>query len=170
MSKKLPSPKSIKQLQNKSEEKSENILEETTEIKVRNKATNMEIFNRVQESIGLLMKGMGRQEILQHTSEKWGVCERAAEEIVNRAKKILIEKSRNSLDEDIAIVMANWWKMFNEAREDGDRQYSSVALKEISKLKGLEQITINHTFTKNEEIKDIDDDFIEAEVVKKNVS
>lgn len=132
------------------------------------KASHEEMDNRVKEVVELIINGSNRLDILRYSANNWGLAERATDEIVARARRKLVELNNESLDESIALITSNLWGISKEARQAGEYSAAVSAIKEVAKIKGLDQITINHVHHKPEDYDGFDDDdAIEAELVKK---
>ena len=54
-----------------------------------NKSTNAEISLRVNEVYGLLTRGYSRSQILQHSSEVWGVSGRMGDNYIAKARELI---------------------------------------------------------------------------------
>ena len=132
------------------------------------RSTIAEYDTRIKTITDLLLSGSNRLDIIQFTSEKWGVSERTSDEMIARARKKIVDLNSDSIEESIALITANYWDIVKKTKSKEDYNTSVMALREIAKLKGLDQITINHVHHKSEDYSDIDDDdAIEAELVKK---
>ena len=137
---------------------------------ITKKCTKVELENRIKTVVELQLQGYDTQEIMQYIADKFNLEERMSRYLVSKATHRLIEANSKTIEEYSAIITANYWKIFRKTEKKEDFQVAISALKELAKLRGLDQVTVNHVMHKPEEIADIDDDFIEAEAVKKNVS
>lgn len=153
MSEKLPKKKSIpEQLlpQNKSP-----------------KATHVEMEQRINYCLELILEAHRPSEILRIIAERYKISYRSCEEVWARAKHRMIENNRQTLEESAAEISAHYWDIINQTKKVKEFNTSIAALKEVSKLKGLDQVTVNHVVHNNKELEEIPIDAIEAELVDK---
>lgn len=119
----------------------------------------------VEERINQVFKwnlvAYSSREILQFASEAgWDVSERAVAAYIAEAKRRLIEMNQDTQAEDLSRILSLYWDLFREA-ETRDRP---LILRDIAKLKGLDQINVNVKFDRPlKELSDLDLETIVSE-------
>lgn len=58
------------------------------------KTNSVEHQQRISEVYELLLAQASRMKIIQYASKKWGIVERSADELIAKAKKILLEEQQ----------------------------------------------------------------------------
>jgi hypothetical protein len=106
------------------------------------KSTKAEVNQRVSEIEVLILEGRTRTYILQYAS-KWDVSDRTVDEYTATAKDRVKEVSKLSLQDNLGMVLSNYWDLYRVARASGDVKNSLAALGSIAKITGLEQSTVN---------------------------
>lgn len=130
------------------------------------KSTHIEVENRVRQVFELLLKGFQRSGIVQYCSKNFGISSRQTDELMQRARAQIREINKEENSELAAKIILNYWKIFRKTQDKEDYHLAMQALERIGKLKGLDQITVNH----NVNVKEFDnmpDDAIDAYFEKK---
>jgi hypothetical protein len=80
------------------------------------------------------------------------------------------EINKVTLEENMALITNELWELVRTAKISGDGNLVAKGLAQLAKIKGLEELTINHVVKDKRELSDANDedldDFIEAEVVE----
>lgn len=145
------------------------------------KSTVAEIDNRVSEVMALLLSGTTRSGIVRHGS-KWGVSSRQIDDYIAAATKEIKEVNSLTLQENQGIILSNLWALFKqcsgtflEADEKLGLQAKYIPpdtaeqhkiLMSIAKLKGLDQMTVNHIIEDKRELAEMTDEELEAIIVE----
>ncbi len=129
--------------------------------------SDAEILKRTTEVLEMIMEGHKGPVLLQLIAERYDVGERTAHDMVSRAKQLMIENNRQTIEESAAEISAHYWDIINQTKRVKEFNTSIAALKEVSKLKGLDQVTVNHVVHNTKELEEIPIDAIEAELVDK---
>lgn len=108
------------------------------------KSTDAEVARRVAIVQDELLNGYTRHHIIRYASE-WSVTERTIEEYMARATANIMELNKLTYEENLAQVSGAWWNLFRT----GDEKTKATALTNLAKIRGLDQISINH-FLKDE--------------------
>lgn len=110
----------------------------------RKKSTKKEMTDRVLEVKELLLQGYVRHEIIQYGSEKWQVCDRQIEELMQRANQMLDEINMIDAKDNLKLLTGNMWKLFRKCLKENDKRLAAELLREIGKLRGLynERVTM----------------------------
>lgn len=107
------------------------------------KSTLVEVDNRIKEIQAMLLDGRTRSEILQFGS-KWKVGTRQIDDYIKQARDEIKEINSNTFQDNLSIVIRNLWDLFREARILSNIQEQHKILMSLSKIMGLEKITVNH--------------------------
>jgi len=133
------------------------------------KATVPVAHDRTNQVQALLQEGRTRSYILQNTSE-WGLSDRQIDAYIHRAMDRIKEINKVTLEENMALITNELWELVRTAKISGDGNLVAKGLAQLAKIKGLEELTINHVVKDKRELSDANDedldDFIEAEVVE----
>jgi len=130
----------------------------------QDRATPAEISERISFVIKELLKGQTRSDILRTIAAKYSISERMCEEMYSRAMKQIVEDNKQSTAEAAGILIKKFWQIAEEAKSLGEFAPAISSLKEVSRLKGLDQAIIN-VVHHNEKIDPLDEDFIEGSLV-----
>ena len=125
-------------------------------IKPSKKSTKAEIDQRLTEIQELLLDGHTRHKILQYGS-KWKVSNRTVDEYIAQATALLKEINQASVQDNLAIITANQWKLYRSSVKDGNLATARQILMDLAKLRGLEHQTINHIIQDTRELADLSD-------------
>lgn len=128
------------------------------------KATNAEQALRVRAIAKLLIRNHGRAHILQHAATKWGLADRAADELIARATAEILEANRPSIQMTIARVATTQWEILRAAMRKKEYFLARQILMDIAKLGGLEQQTINHIIDDKREFSSLTDAELDAKL------
>jgi hypothetical protein len=133
------------------------------------KATKAEQELRIKEVVQLKMQGYSRSEIIEYARKKWGIDRAAIDNLRAIATQKIIEVNEETIVEDIAVITASYWQLYRNAYKNIQNDKSSFALslcvgilKEISKIKGLEDQVIPRSKTMKRKLEDLSDEAIEA--------
>lgn len=130
------------------------------------KATQVEMEQRVNYVLELILEAHRPSEILRLVAERYKISYRSCEELWARAKQRMIENNRQTIEESAAEISAHYWDIINQTKKVKEFSTSISALKEVSKLKGLDQVTVNHNINVKE-FDNMPDDAIDAYFEKK---
>jgi len=128
------------------------------------KSTVAEINARVSEVTAWMLDGDTRSDIVRHGS-KWGVSSRQIDDYMAMATAAIKEVNQLTLQENQGTILRNLWQLFKESRIEGDRAEQHKVLMSIAKLKGLDQMTVNHVIEDKRELSDMSDEQLEAIIV-----
>lgn len=131
------------------------------------KANDAEMEVRINHCLELILEAHRTSEILRIIAERYKISYRSSEEILARAKHRMIENNKQTVEEAAAEISAHYWDIINQTKRVKEFNTSIAALKEVSKLKGLDQVTVNHVVHNTKELEEIPIDAIEAELVDK---
>lgn len=127
------------------------------------------VLDRTNEVQALLQSGRTRAYILQSTSD-WGLDERTIDAYIRRAMDRIKEINKVTIEENMALITNELWDLVRTAKISGDGNLVAKGLAQLAKIKGLEELTINHVVQDKRELSDANDedldDFIEGEVVE----
>jgi hypothetical protein len=104
---------------------------------VGKKSTNAEINLRVTEVYGLLTRGYSRSQILQHTSEVWGVSDRMGDHYIAKARELIDADCNLSRPAFLAECLAGIRTIRQKAEADKQHQTALNAIKLQAELTGL---------------------------------
>lgn len=124
------------------------------------KSTNAIMQERIDEITLQLLTGSTRAQIQQNAAEKYGLTERPIDELIARATAQIKEINAPKLMDSVEQVMGNLWFLYKQALKAGDRRLALDTLKEVAKIKGLNELTLIHKFDK-EEYRDVSNDELE---------
>ncbi len=130
------------------------------------KASDAEMDQRTTFVYELIMEAKRTSEILGIVTEKYKISVSSAEGLIARAKQRMIENNRQTIEESAAEISAHYWDIINQTKKVKEFSTSISALKEVSKLKGLDQVTVNHNINVKE-FDNMPDDAIDAYFEKK---
>lgn len=106
------------------------------------KSTNLEIEERVSQIFRWRLEGLQRHDILRNASELgWNVSDRQVDTYIGEAKARLVEFNKDTQEHDLAYLTSLHFENYKTA-EPRDR---TAILREIARLKGLDEITIRVT-------------------------
>ncbi len=132
------------------------------------KATNVEMEQRVHYVLELILEAKRPSDILRIVAERYKVSHRSAEELWARAKRKMIENNRQTVEEAAAEISAHYQDIIGQTKAAKEFNTSISALKELGKIKGLDQSVVHHIHTQQKELEEIPDAFIDAELVGKD--
>ena len=102
-----------------------------------NKSTNAEISLRVNEVYGLLTRGYSRSQILQHSSEAWGVSGRMGDNYIAKARELIDADCNLSRPAFLAECLAGIRIIRQKAEAEKQHQTALNAIKLQAELTGL---------------------------------
>lgn len=107
------------------------------------KATDAEMEARIQIVGSLILNGFSRPEIIEHCRKTWGVGRAAADQYTARARAEIFDINQDDIQETIQIITRQFWRQYRKADEKNDIYAATTVLRELAKVKGLGQITLN---------------------------
>lgn len=125
------------------------------------KSTVAEMDGRITVVMKHILDGMTRHEILKRCSA-WNLCDRQVDKYISEAKEKLREINIADREDTLALILRNHWELFRAARDGGDLKEARENLKQIAKVKGLDEATINHVIQSRPLMDISDDDLDEA--------
>lgn len=126
--------------------------------KTSKKATNVQIIQRLSEVKTLLLQGKTRSEIQRYaTNQNWGVGSDQVDKYMSEATREIKEVVQQDSSTDISILIANLWDIINKNKSTNP-QVARQALMDIAKLRGMDQVTVNHTFKRDEDLAKLSDE------------
>lgn len=129
----------------------------------QDRATLAEISERISFIIKEAMRGQAKSDIMQAIAKKYEISERMCNEMYSRAMKQIVEDNRQSTAESAGILIRKFWEIAEEAKSVGEYAPAISSLKEVSRLKGLDQQIVNHIHHEAKEAQEVDFDIIDAE-------
>lgn len=102
------------------------------------KSTKIEVNHRVNTVYKLLAEGLTRSQILQFSSEQWGVTERQAETYLARAREKLLEDAEMERPAWVAEALVRLRNYENAAYKSRQNQVAINAVQAQAKLIGLD--------------------------------
>lgn len=129
------------------------------------KSTDAEVSARVTTVTGYLMDGYTKSDIIRFTSS-WSVSSRQIETYIAQATAAIKEVNQLTLQENQGMILRNLWQLFKDARIAEDRPEQHKVLMSIAKLKGLDQMTVNHFIEDKRELAEMSDEELEAIIVE----
>ena len=134
------------------------------EVTTFQKATLAEMSERISTLVELMLKGHTRGQIVHYCTQNYKVKERQALIMMAKATARIKEINHKDAETVFSTILMNYWKIFRKATDKNDLHLCMQVLEKISKLKGLDQITVNHVFMNDiNGIEGIDENVIEAE-------
>lgn len=129
------------------------------------KSSNAQMQERIDEVMLQLLTGSSRSQIQQNAAEKYQLTERPIDELIARATAQIKEINSPKIMDSVEQVMGNLWFLYKQALKAGDRRLSLDVLKEVAKVKGLNELTLIHKMG-DRDLKDADDSELEAAASK----
>lgn len=126
------------------------------------RTTSAGVEKRVGEVQRLLLDGNTRHAVLQIATERWSLGERQIDEYISKAWANIRETNKIELDDHKAVIVAQLWQSLHNSRGMGEEGNAIKALGQLSKILGLEKITMNHVLGEKRELESATDDDIEA--------
>lgn len=121
------------------------------------RASDAEIQLREAKAKEMLLDGFTRAEIVRECSKLYGVSARQIDDYIKVAREEIAEINQVDAKETLSTILKNQWKLFRKAVLKDNDQLARQILMDIAKLKGLEQINVNHVIEQRE-FKDISDE------------
>lgn len=168
------------------------VIETAAVVEPPRTSTDAEIELRIAEIESLLIQGYTRSELLRHTS-KWQVSSRTVDTYQALALERIQEVNKLTLKQNQGIMTKALWKLFRQAMErfedgpiiltDSERNQTGAidhrpkylaeankVLAQLCKIKGVDQITVNHIIEDKRELQAMSDEdlemIIEGEVLQ----
>lgn len=116
------------------------------------RSPDFEVEKRIHQVFEWNLLAYSRRQILQFSTDLgWGLEERQIDNYIAEAKRRLVEMNRDTQEEDLSRILSLLWENYRAA-EPRDRP---AILRDIAKLKGLDQINLNVKFERPlKELKD----------------
>lgn len=124
------------------------------------KSTKAEFNQRLTEVQNLLLSGFTRSQIV-HYGSKWKVVDRQIDEYISQATAIIKEHNSATIQDNMAIITSNLWDQFRQAKQEKNISECHKILMSLAKLKGLDQMTVNHIIEDKRELADLSDEDLE---------
>lgn len=106
------------------------------------RSTQIEVEERISQIFRWRLEGLQRHDIIQLAAEQgWGVSDRQVDNYTQEAKQRLVEFNKSTQEQDLAYLISLHFQNYQQA-EPRDR---TAILREIARLKGLDEITIRVT-------------------------
>lgn len=112
------------------------------------KSTVIERETRIKVINQLQLKGYSRPDILEYANKTWGIATSTTDDLVRDATKRLREVNKVAIEDTLAVITANYWDQYRIAKEAKNGLLCVMVLRELSKLKGLDQQHIHLTVEK----------------------
>ena len=116
------------------------------------KATRAQQEQRINELIPLLVQGVGRRDIVQYATKKWGCNSRQVDTYMARARAVLMEM----LDDQRASALAEHIEARRLIRKAafaaGDYRLALEVMRDEAKLWGLYEQRITHSISQPPQI------------------
>lgn len=121
------------------------------------KSTKAEVDQRVTEITSLLLDGYTRSYILKY-GQKWKVSDNMIDQYTMRAWEQIKEINLRTAQENLSMVTTQLLNLLREARRQGNISEQRQIIMSIAKLRGLEQININHVIEDKREFEDMSEE------------
>ncbi len=105
------------------------------------KSTNVEVDRRVKEVQDWILLGYTRWEIIQNAA-KWNAGDRTIDEYISRAREMVLEINRVSIEVTSGQIVKNYWKLYRAAIGTRNLTLASSILEKIAKVRGLDKLTL----------------------------
>lgn len=133
----------------------------TKPIKKQVKSDKTQVIQRVSEIKALKLQGQTRSDIQRYaTNQGWGVGVDQVDKYIGLATAEIQEIAQADAQADISLILRNLWDIIN-ANKINNPAVARQALMDIAKLRGMDQITINHTFKRDEKLASLSEDDFE---------
>jgi hypothetical protein len=93
----------------------------------------------------ILYEKLAYTEFRERGAKRWGITERAAENVWKDAKNRLKARFEEKTEEIISEQLSRYFDLLERARKDGNKRVERETLADINKLYGLEQRKIDIT-------------------------
>lgn len=80
------------------------------------------------------------------------------DEYIARANVVLSELNEIDRADNLKLIVNNYWEIYREAKESKDHWLMMATLKEIGRVKGLDQQTINHVVSDERKLSHLSDE------------
>lgn len=101
------------------------------------KSTQAEVMQRIAEVYELLLRHVTRGQIVQYGSKAWGISLRQVDKYIARAKKLLYEDTKETLDKKKNRILHELDYLYSEAFRKGQMQTCLEIKRTQAKLEGL---------------------------------
>lgn len=120
-------------------------------------STQAEVDLRVSEIQSLILQGYTRAYLLQYGS-KWVISDRQIDDYISKATTAIKEINQASVQDNMAIITSNLWDAFRTAKQEKNLSEQHKILMSIAKLKGLDQMTVNHIIEDKRDLESLTDE------------
>ena len=101
---------------------------------------------RIPEAFEMILyKKLNYVEFREQGAKKWGITERAAENVWKDCKERLQKRFDEKTEEIISEQLSRYFDLLDRARADNNKRVERETLADINKLYGLEQRKIDVT-------------------------
>jgi hypothetical protein len=101
---------------------------------------------RIPEAFEMILyEKLGYTEFRQQGAKRWGITERAAENVWKECKDRLKARFDEKTEEIISEQLSRYFDLLQRARESNNKRVERETLADINKLYGLEQRKIDIT-------------------------
>jgi len=121
------------------------------------------------------MKGYTRWDITQFSMKKWGVEQSSIDVMSAHASNLILQVNEESVQDDIATITSSYWDLYRRAISNASKDKTAFSLslcvgilKEISKMKGLDDESPLRTKSNKRKLQDLSDETIDVLLVSKN--
>lgn len=119
---------------------------------------------RVTEIEQLCLNGYTRAEIVTYCNNKqWGVNPRTIDKYISVAMQKIQEINKGTAEQTLSIILTNLWMLFRKCADDREKH---KLLLSISKLNGLDKISLHVNVDDQRVLKDLSNDELLAAIGK----
>lgn len=132
------------------------------EIPEKKKATAAETEARVEIVINHIMMGRGRPWIVRYAAKEWGLASRSVDDLLAKARAEMRESNLSTREESMEQILSNYWLLYRQAMHKKDPYLALSILKEVAKVKGLNQEHVVHTIDDKRDMVDVPNSDLEG--------
>lgn len=119
---------------------------EENKSKVGRKTNTANADERLAEAFEMILyEKFSYTEFREKGAKRWGITERAAENVWKDAKNRLKARFEEKTEEIISEQLSRYFDLLERARKDGNKRVERETLADINKLYGLEQKKVDIT-------------------------
>ncbi len=107
------------------------------------KATQVEMEKRIIEVAEMLSSGRTRSYIIEYARDNWGIARATSDVLIRKASDRLAEVNADKIEETQAKIVSALWRQYRRADDQKNAMSAMLILKEIAKLKGLDESTVH---------------------------
>lgn len=101
------------------------------------KSTKVAVRRRVQDIYTLILDGADTGQLIQYSSDTWGVGERMARKYIARAERMMRIHTHKRMETNLEFVMTNLRKVFSEAMAAKQFGTARQCLMDIGEISGF---------------------------------